>query len=428
MNRALSYVSIVTVQAMTTVIHPRTSTLSNGLQLITERNEAQKSASFCWLIPGGVAHDPLGHGDGWASMISEYLLRGAGDLTSREFSEALDRIGARRSVVADSYFIRTSVTVCGENIAPAISLFVSMVLRAHFAPEVIDPVRSLSMQELNGLDDDPSQQSHIRLDAIRLPKPFDRHGLGNADHIMATSSNDLKEHFMKIARPGGSIFTAAGDVHHDEIMEQLEKELSHWTGTTDLPVADGDPVGGTTHLERSTSQSHLVMGFDAPLASDAHAMGFQIAAGILGGGASSRLFTEVRERKGLAYSIGGRFEPGKSIGNYTVSAGTTPERIVETLDCIDSVLSTFNDDISDEEIQRVRIQLRSGILMQLEHGPARARRLAFDHFRRGEAKSMDSLLQDFLDTSNDEVRSIASAHMGPEWRSKLTRSIVGPAI
>ena len=167
MDRARSSASIVTVQAMSNVIQPRTSTLSNGLQLITERNEGQKSASFCWLIPGGIAHDPLDRGDGWASMISEYLLRGAGGLSSREFSEALDRIGARRSVVADSYFIRASVTVCGENISPAISLFVSMILGAHFAPEVIEPVRSLSMQELNGLDDDPSQQSLIRLDSIR---------------------------------------------------------------------------------------------------------------------------------------------------------------------------------------------------------------------------------------------------------------------
>ena len=428
MNRARSSVRIVTVQTMSSGIQPRTSTLSNGLQLITERNEGQKSASFCWLIPGGVAHDPLDRGDGWASMISEYLLRGSGNLTSREFSEALDRIGARRSVIADSYFIRTSVTVCGENIAPAISLFVRMVLDAHFAPDVIDPVRSLSMQELNGLDDDPSQQSIIRLDSIRLPKPFDRHGLGSADHIMATTSQDLKDHFMKVARPGGSIFSAAGDIHHDDIMEQLEKELSDWKGSTDLPVADGDPIGGTTHLERATSQSHVVMGFDAPLASDSHAMGFQIAAGILGGGASSRLFTEVRERKGLAYSIGGRFEPGKSIGNYTISAGTTPERMAETLECIDSVLSSFIDEISDEDIQRIRVQLRSGILMQLEHGPARARRLAFDHFRRGEAKSMESLLQDYINTSNDEVRRIASSYMGPEWRSKSTRSIVGPAF
>ena len=196
MNRARSSVSIVTVQAMSSGIQPRTSTLSNGLQLVTERNEGQKSASFCWLIPGGVAHDPLDRGDGWASMISEYLLRGADDLSSREFSEALDRIGARRSVIADSYFIRASVTVCGENIAPAISLFVKMILRAHFAPDVIEPVRSLSMQELNGLDDDPSQQSLIRLDSIRLPKPFDRHGLGFADHIMATTSQDLKDHFQ----------------------------------------------------------------------------------------------------------------------------------------------------------------------------------------------------------------------------------------
>jgi predicted Zn-dependent peptidase len=169
------------------------------------------------------------------------------------------------------------------------------------------------------------------------------------------------------------------------------------------------------------------MGFVAPVAADEEMVAFQLAAGILGGGASSRLFTEVRERQGLAYSIGGRYEGGRSIGAFTISVGTTPERVAKTINAIDSVLDGYPESITDEEVTRIRTQIRSGALMQLEHGPARARRLATDHFRLGAARSMKSMLADYDAVDAEEVRAVASKWMGPEWRANATQSMVGPA-
>ena len=111
---------------------PGIDTLSCGLTLLSEQNDAQRSASVCWLVPGGFADDPLPGGDGWASMNSEFMLRGANGMGSRDFSDALDRLGARRSLVADAYFMRVSLTVMAENLFPALDLMVQMIRKPNF--------------------------------------------------------------------------------------------------------------------------------------------------------------------------------------------------------------------------------------------------------------------------------------------------------
>ena len=116
---------------------------------------------------------------------------------------------------------------------------------------------------------------------------------------------------------------AAGAVNHEEIRTFLESRLEDWSGEGELPKAEASSIGGEVRIERATSQTHLAMGFDAPLASDPDSLPFRAATAILGGGASSRLFLEVRERRGLAYSVGARYEPGFALGTSTISAGTT---------------------------------------------------------------------------------------------------------
>ena len=381
---------------------------------------------MCWLVPGGVAYDPIENGDGFASLISEYLFRGAGSLDSRELSEAFDRLGARRSIVAETFFQRFSLTLAGENLYDGLSLMVDLVRTPHVAPDALEAVKSLCLQELNGLDDDPSHLSQLRLDEIRLPAPFDRHGLGTVATLQGATAEALRDHFTTSATPGGMILAASGAVDHDVLEAFLLNALDGMEGETTVPTPRGDVTGGSITLDRATSQSHLSMGFNAPIAADKDMIAFQLAAAILGGGASSRLFSVVREQHGLALSIGGRYEGGRSIGAFTINAGTTPERMGTTLEAIKSVLDGFPESITDEEVTRIRTQVRSGALMQLEHGPARARRLAIDHFRRGSAQSMAEMLEAYDAVDSNEVREVATRWMDEAWRANRTQSLVGP--
>lgn len=407
--------------------HLRTTRLDNGLQIITERNPSQRSASLIWLVPGGSACDPLDRGDGWATLLSEFLLRGSGDLDSRGFSDALDRLGMRRSVSADTYHQHISATLAGSDLKSGLELLVDLLLKPRFPDEALPPVKSLCLQELSGIEDDPASFAAIRLDEIRYPSPFHRHGLGVQQHIEVATADDLRGHWDEVARPSGSILAIAGDVDHDRVVEQLSSKLAGWAGTGPTPGFVEEPVGGTLRIERDTSQVHLGIGLAGPIAADPDQLAFRTAVGVLGGGSSSRLFLDVRERRGLAYSVSARYSEGFALGACTISAGTTPERVAETLERIDAVLEAFDDGPTDEEVGRIAVGLRSGGLMQQEHGPSRARQLALDVFRRGAARSTEAILSEFDAIDADDVRRVASERMGPTWRSAAVRCLLGPA-
>jgi predicted Zn-dependent peptidase len=405
----------------------RTSRLQCGLELITERHPSQRSASICWLVPGGTACDPLDRGDGWGALLSEYLLRGAGNLDSRGWSDAMDRLGANRSITADTYHQRLSATVPGDRLEPTLGLLVDVVRRPAFPATALDGVRGLCLQELAGLEDDPAHLTQIRLDEIRFPSPFDRHGLGIEAHLSGATRDDLAAHWDAMARPEGSILAVAGAVDHDDIARSLEAALSDWSGSSPRPVAEGVAVGGVRRIERDSAQVHLAIGFDGPVASDPDALAFRTAVGVLGSGTSSRLFLDVRERRGLAYAVGSRFEEGLAFGAVTISAGTTPERVAETLERIDAVLEGYDEGPTDEEVRRIAVGLRSGGLMQQEQGPVRARQLALDAFRRGRPRSVEEILGSYDAIDPDDVRRVVRERMGSTWRSGATRCVLGPA-
>ena len=405
----------------------RTTRLDNGLQIITERNPSQRSASVIWLVPGGSACDPLERGDGWATLLSEFLMRGSGELESREFSDAMDRLGMRRSVSADTYHQHIAATLVGSDLSSGLDLLVDLVLQPRFPGDALAPVKSLCLQELSGIEDDPASLAAVRLDEIRYPSPFHRHGLGIQEHIEATTADDLRGYWKEVARPTGSILAVTGDVDHDRVVEQLSMRLADWSGTGPTPEIVGAPVGGTLRIERDTSQVHLGIGLAGPIAADPDHLAFRTAVGVLGGGSSSRLFLDVRERRGLAYSVSARYSEGFALGACTISAGTTPERVAETLERIDAVLEEFDGGPTDEEVTRIAVGLRSGGLMQQEHGPSRARQLALDVFRRGTARSTEAILAEFDAIDPDDVRRVALERMGPAWRSAAIRCLLGPA-
>ena len=406
----------------------RSTRLDNGLQIVTEQHASRRSSSLSWLVPGGVGHDPLDHGDGWGTMLSEFLVRGTEKHDSREFSDALDRLGARRSVSPDTYHVRVSATAPGDRLPAVLDLLIEMVQKPRLPKDALDPVRALCLQELAGIEDDPAHLVGLRLDEIRYPVPFDRHGLGTEEHLQAAGRDALADHWQSTSGPQGSILAIAGAVDHDRIVEQLKQATADWEGGSTPLEAQGSPVGGVRLVERDTSQVHVGLGFDGPVAKDPDALAFRTAVGVLGGGTSSRLFVDVRERRGLAYAVGSRYDEGLALGAVTISVGTTPERVAETLERIEVVLAEYGEHgPTDEEVGRIVVMLRASLLMQQEEGPSRARQLALDTFRLDRPRSMSEILDAYAGIDPDDVRRVVKERLGEAWRTSGTRCLLGPA-
>ena len=188
-----------------------TTQLESGLLVVAEPIASMSSVAATLLLPAGTAADPVGE-DGVSVMLSEMIFRGAGGLTSRELSDSLDRVGFRRSAQARSHHLEIDFTGLGSRFDEALPLLVSLVLDPALPDDALEPVRSLCLQTLDGLQDEPQMMTMIRLRERHLPRPFNRSGYGNRADVESMTRATLAERWGARAVPGGSILAVAGAI------------------------------------------------------------------------------------------------------------------------------------------------------------------------------------------------------------------------
>lgn len=397
------------------------------MPLIVERSDTAQSAALCWLLPVGNAADPEGPaGDGQAVILSELILRGAGRRDSREMSDALDRLGVQRATTPGAAHLQMSATMLGKRVLDALPLLVSIVREPMLPGAHLDPVRSLCLQQLDGLDDDPQQLVMLRLRERHLPPPFNRTGYGDREALEAATIESLRQAWTARARPGGSILTLAGNVDGDAVAALLDRELEGWAGATPEPKESAAASGGVGHEESESSQTHIAIGFKAPPEGDPLATPFRIATRILGGDTSCRLFNEVREKRGLCYSVGASYAGGRDRGMLSIYAGSTHERAQETIDCIAREIERFEAGVELEEFQRAIVGYKSRLVMSGESTAARAASAAGDFYRLGRVRSLGELAAEVdritLASLNGAIASLFNA----TWRGTRSAFTIGP--
>ncbi|MFM7807559.1 MAG: M16 family metallopeptidase, partial [Planctomycetota bacterium] len=200
-----------------------------------------------------------------------------------------------------------------------------------------------------------------------------------------------------------------------------------WNGRGDEPALSRPPVRGIDHLTLPSSQTHLAIALPAPVESNADALPLKLAAMVLGGESSSRLFTEVREKRGLCYSVGGSVSLGRDRGMLQIYAGSTPQRAGQTLACIRGELERFAKGITSEEFERARTGLKSRLVMQGESAAARASTVAGDLFRIGKARSLADVARGVDGLTVGHVNEAIGRQWGPGWMDDFTLATIGPA-
>ena len=300
-------------------------TLSNGLRIALEPVASAASVAMSWLLPMGSATEPESE-DGYAAMLVEMMLRGAGGQTSREHSDALDRLGVQRATSVQTHHIQLAATMMGAAVDDALPLLAAMVLEPALPDDAVEPVRSLCLQTLAGLEDDPQHQVMLALRARHRPAPLNRHGYGREDVLRAASGAALRESWGRRATADGSILCFAGDVDPDALVPRLESVLAGFGGEAVAPPARETAQGGYGSIEQDTAQVHLAVAWDAPAESDPESVLERVATAVLSGSTSGRLFSEVRQKRSLCYSVGASYRAGRDDGAISLYAGTTPER------------------------------------------------------------------------------------------------------
>ncbi len=385
-----------------------TTRLRCGATLVVEPIPSVASAALSWLVPAGSATDEP-DSDGLATMLSEMIFRGAGALDSRGHSDALDRLGVQRYSRVQTHHMRLAATLLGDRLEEALPLLCDMLTAPALPAEAIEAVSSLGLQTLQSLDDDPQHLVMLRLRERHLAAPFNRHGYGKAEVLEGATIEALREAWAARFRPGGSILAVAGRVEPAALARRLDATFTGWKGRAPEPAPTEPPLRGRVHFTQDTSQVHIGLAYDAPPEPDPHAMTERLAVAVLSGGTSARLFTEVRQKRSLCYSVSASYSAARDFGLVGLYAGTTPERSGETLAVCIGEIERLREGVTADEFKRAVIGLKSHLIMQGESTSARAAAIGNDQFRLGRARTLAEVTRQIdaisLDGLNAYLRS-----------------------
>ncbi|MHC4070030.1 MAG: M16 family metallopeptidase [Planctomycetota bacterium] len=376
--------------------------LSNGMVLLGEPMEAVESVAFGFMLPAGAANCPQGC-CGAANVISDWIFRGAGDKNSRQLSDALDGLGLHRVSSVNSFHLVVGAALESSNLHEAIPLYADMILRSKLEDEQFEPARQLAMHSVKGLDDDPRHKVMLKLREKFYPEPWGRSNVGEIEDLEALTAETTRRIIRENFNLSETIFAVAGKYDFKSIVKQIEELFGGEKERALAEISAGSVAGGYTHISNEGAQVHIGLMTGTVKPADKDYYNARVAVSVLSGGMSARLFTEVREKRGLCYAIGARYHGFKDAAGIMCYAGTAPDKAQETLDVITAEFNRLSEGITEEEIQRAKVGLKSSLVMQSESSSSRAGGIASDWYLLGRVRSLDEIKKKIEKTTVDSV-------------------------
>lgn len=387
-----------------------TAVLDNGLVLVGESMPHVQSAAFTFLTPMGAADEPEDRA-GAAGMLGEWIMRGAGDRDSRELIAALDELGAGHSISTGTIHTVASVSTLGEGLIPALEIFADVLRRPRLETSELEPIRDLAIQALQGLEDDPGSLSMVELRKRFYPHPWGKPAVGTREGLESTTADDLRALFDARMNPNGAILGVAGAIDWDELVAAARRLFGDWAPRPARSIAVDPGARGDRafHLTRDTQQIQIGLAFPSVTTGHPDYYLARVATSILGGYSSSRLFTEVREKLGLCYSVSAGYEGYRELAGVICHAGTSADRAQTTLDVMWRELVRLRDEgVTDDELATMRAGLKTSLIMQQESSLSRSGALASDQYHLGRVRSLDEISEAMDRIGRDDVNRFAA--------------------
>ncbi len=350
--------------------------LANGFRIVTEHMPGLASASIgIWVNAGGRHETPKQNGI--AHFLEHMAFKGTAKRSALQIAEAIEDVGgyinAYTSREVTAYYAR----VLEADVPLALDVIGDILLNPSFDKNEIEIERGVILQEIGQALDTPDDVIFDWLQAQAYPEqPIGRTILGPTERIEAFSRKDLARFVAQHYGPEEMILSAAGAVDHDSIVKLAEEMFGGMVPTPAFKLAPAKFRGGEMRQVKDLEQAHFALAFESPGYRDEEIYVAQIYASALGGGMSSRLFQEVRENRGLCYSIFAQAGAYDDTGMMTVYAGTSGDQVAELSQITIDEMKRAASDMNPAEVARARAQMKAGLLMGLESPSSRAERLA----------------------------------------------------
>jgi predicted Zn-dependent peptidase len=402
------------------------SELASGLRVVTESLPQLRSVSIgAWVGTG--ARDEADGVAGASHFLEHLLFKGTETRTARDIAEAIESVGGEMNAFTTHEQTVFYVRVPDDQIELAIDVLSDIVWRPAFRPDEVECERQVILEEIAMRDDTPDDLVHDVFASTLFPAhELGREVIGSEETVSAMTRDSVRGYHGEHYRPANAVIAAAGNLDHSAVRGMIERMAPGANGARPQrslnPLSNPDAV---RVVERDTEQAHLVLGMRAVGHRDPDRYAVTVLNHVLGGGMSSRLFQEIRESRGLAYSVYSFRAAFQDGGYLAIYAGTTVERAKETLALVHAEVDRIVSDgtISADELRAAQGHLTGSLLMSLETSSARMRRLGHGELVEGEIPPLDELARRVEAVTLDDIGRVVDRFFRDQPRSL---AVVGP--
>jgi predicted Zn-dependent peptidase len=400
------------------------TTLPSGIRIVTERMpEARSVTTGVWVGVG--SRDESEELAGASHFLEHLLFKGTDTRSARSIAVAVDCVGGEMNAFTTREHTAFYTRLPVDQLAFGLDLLTDVVAHPAFRANEVDAEREVILEEILMSEDAPDDVVGTRLYEALFPgHPLGRETLGTEETIEAMPRDTIAGFHGHHYRPANLVVAAAGNLHHDQVVDAVADFFSSSEpGTPPIRQAPDDTLVPLTVVERPIEQVHLALGWRSMHYDDPDRYALWVANQVLGGGMSSRLFQEVREERGLAYTVFSSPSTYRDAGATMIYAGTAPARLGELIDVIDGVIADLlADGITAEEHRTAVGCIEGSMLLGLEDSASRMMRIGSGEITRGEVIPVDEQLARIRAvTPDDAARVLRKVFSGPR-----AVSAVGP--
>jgi predicted Zn-dependent peptidase len=402
--------------------------LESGLRVVTERLPALRSVAVGFWVATG-SRDETDELAGASHFLEHLLFKGTDTRHALEIAEAIESVGGDMNAATGQELTQFYVRVPDRHLPLALEILSDIVWSPALRAEEVESERQVILEEIRMRDDTPDDLVHdLFANALFPGHPLGREIAGSQDTITAMPRDSIAEYHRVHYHSENMVVAVAGNLVHDDVVKMVEAampEPTPYTRTPRFSAAEAGEPEPTSVLERPLEQAHLVLGVRALARADSDRYALAVVDQVLGGGMSSRLFQEVREQRGLAYSVFSYRSAYEETGSLAVYCGTSPERVGEVLDVVNGELDRLVADggVSSGELERAKGHMTGSLALSLESSSSRMHRIGRAELTLGEVPDIDEVVERVEAIDDDDVARVIDRVLASGSR---TLAVVGP--
>jgi len=406
--------------------------LPSGLRIVTEEVSTSRSAAVgIWANVG--SRDEGKTVAGASHFLEHLLFKGTKTRTALEISSSIEAVGGEMNAFTGQEYTCFYARVIDSDLPLAVDVVTDLITSSTFTADDVDSERKVVLSEIAVRDDDPSDYIHeLYLDTYYGDSPVGRSILGTVESINKMPRNSIYNYYKKHYQPENLVVSVAGNVKHKKVVKMVEEALSK-DGFLDVPnnkheVRAATPIktpglGEVGLIDRKTEQAHILYGFPGLARSDDRRFALSVLSSAIGGGMASRLFQEIREKRGLAYTTYAYPQQFAGTGTLAFYAGCRTEKAEEVIKLMRDISeSVAQHGLTDEEISRAKGAVTGGLILGQEDTGSRMSRIGKSELVYGEIMSFDDILNKVRSVTPEQVHQLAR----DLFSAPATLALVGP--